>query len=87
VNIRRDDTYGMLAGSILDEDGQPLGGATVDVEGLMTTSMPDGTFEVNIPIERQKPYPHVRISKQGFQTEEFTQQSVGKDWTVVMIKN
>ena len=87
VNIRRDDTYGVLAGSILDEDGQPLGGATVDVEGLMTTSMPDGTFEVNIPIERQKPYPHVRISKQGFQTEEFPQQSVGKDWTVVMIKN
>lgn len=84
VNIHHDNTYGVLAGTIVDEDGNPLGGATVEVEGLMTTSNPDGTFELNIPIERQKLYPYVRISKQGFQTEEFTKQSVGRNWMVLM---
>lgn len=84
MNIHRDNTYGVLAGTVMDGDGNALGGATVEVEGLMTTSNPDGTFELNIPIERQKLYPYVRISKQGFQTEEFTKQSVGRNWMVLM---
>ncbi len=84
VNIHRDNTYGVLAGTVMDEDGNALGGASIEVEGLMTTSNPDGTFELNIPIERQKLYPYVRISKQGFQTEEFTKQSVGRNWMVLM---
>lgn len=84
VNIHRDNTYGVLAGTVMDEDGNALGGASIEVEGLVATSNPDGTFELNIPIERQKPYPHVRISKQGFQTEEFTKQSVGRNWMVLM---
>ena len=84
VNIHRDNTYGVLAGTVMDEDGNALGGASIEVEGLVATSNPDGTFELNIPIERQKPYPHVRISKQGFQSIEFTQQSVGRNWMVLM---
>lgn len=84
VNIHRDNTYGVLAGTVMDEDGNALGGASIEVEGLVATSNPDGTFELNIPIERQKPYPHVRISKQGFQTEKFTKQSVGRNWMVLM---
>lgn len=84
VNIHRDNTYGVLAGTVMDEDGNALGGASIEVEGLVATSNPDGTFELNIPIERQKPYPHVRISKQGFQTEEFTKQSMGRNWMVLM---
>ena len=84
VSIHRDNTYGVLAGTVMDEDGNALGGASIEVEGLVTTSNHDGTFELNIPIEQQKPLPHVRISKQGFQTVEFTQQSVGRNWMVLM---
>ena len=86
INIHRDDTYEVLAGTIIDEDGQPLSDATVEAEGQTCTSQQDGTFKINIPIEKQKPCPHVRISKAGYQTEEYTRQGVGRNWQVMLQK-
>ena len=86
LNIHRDNTYGVLAGTIIDENGEPLSGATIEAEGITTTSQADGTFELNIPIEKQKPHPHVRINKAGYQTEEYTKQGVGRNWQVMLRK-
>lgn len=86
INIHRDDTYGVLAGTIIDEQGQPLDGATVKVEGMTCTSQEDGSFQLHIPIEKQKPCPYVRVSKAGYQTEEFTRQGVGLNWQVMLQK-
>lgn len=86
LNIHRDDTYGVLAGTIINELGQPVVGATVEAEGLSCTSQADGSFQLHIPIEKQKPCPHVRISKAGYQTEEFTRQGVGLNWQVMLMK-
>ena len=86
LNIHRSNTYGMLAGTIIDENGEPLNGATIEAEGITTTSQADGTFELNIPIEKQKPHPHVRINKAGYQTEEYTKQGVGRNWQVMLRK-
>lgn len=86
LNIHRDDTYGVLAGIIIDEKGQPVCGAMVEVEGLTCTSQEDGSFRLHIPIEKQKPCPHVRISKTGYQTEEYTRQGVGLNWQVMLLK-
>lgn len=86
LNIHRDDTYGVLAGTIIDEMGQPVPGATVEAEGESCTSQGDGTFKVRIPMEKQKQYPHIRISKAGYQTEEYTSQNVGLNWQVMLLK-
>lgn len=86
LNIHRDDTYGVLAGTIIDEKGQPIGGATVEAEGVTCTSQEDGSFKLFIPIERQKPCPHVRISKVGYRTEEYSHQGVGLNWQVMLQK-
>lgn len=86
LNIHRDDTYGVLEGTIIDEQGQPIGGAKIEAEGLICTSQKDGSFKFHIPIEKQKPYPHVRISKTGYQTEEYTRQGVGLNWQVMLKK-
>jgi len=86
LNIHRDDTYGVLAGTIIDEQGQPISGAMVEAEGVTCTSQEDGTFMLRIPIEKQKPCPHVRISKAGYQTEEYTRQGVGLNWQVMLLK-
>ena len=86
LNIHRDDTYGVLAGTIFDEKGQPVGGAMVEAEGVTCTSKEDGSFKLYIPIEKQKPCPHVRISKAGYQTEEYTRQGVGLNWQVMLMK-
>ncbi len=86
LNIHRDDTFGELAGIITDEKGQPLGGATVEAEGVTCTSQEDGSFKLYIPIEKQKVCPHVCISKAGYQTEEYTRQGVGLNWQVMLLK-
>jgi hypothetical protein len=62
LNIHRDNSYGVLAGTIIDEQGQPVSGAMVEMEGLTCISQEDGSFKLHIPIEKQKPCPHVRIS-------------------------
>ena len=84
LNIHRDDTYGVLAGTIIDEQGQPVGGAIVEAEGETCTSQEDGSFKIHIPMEKQKPCPRVRISKAGYQTEEYTRQGVGPNWQVML---
>lgn len=86
LNIHRDDTYGVLAGTITDAQGQPVGGATVEAEGMTCTSEEDGSFKLHIPMEKQKPHPHVRISKAGYQTEDYTRQGVGLNWQVILQK-
>ncbi len=86
LNIHRDDTYGLLAGVIIDENGQPIAGAIVDAEGVTCLSFEDGSFKLFIPIEKQKPCPHVRISKSGYQAEEYTRQGVGRNWQVMLLK-
>jgi hypothetical protein len=86
LNIQRDDTYGVLAGIIIDEKGQPISGATVEAEGIICTSQEDGSFKLYIPIEKQKPRPHVRINKAGYQAEEYTRQGVGLNWQVMLMK-
>ena len=86
LNIHRDDTYGVLAGTIIDEQGQPVSGAMVEMEGLTCTSQEDGSFKLYIPIEKQKRCPLVRISKAGYQTEEYTRLDVGDNWQVMLLK-
>ena len=86
LNIHRDDTYGVLAGTIIDEQGQPLGGAAIEAEGETCTSQEDGSFKLHISMEKQKPCPHVRISKAGYLTEEYTRQGVGRSWQVMLLK-
>lgn len=86
LNIHRDDTYGVLAGTIIDEKGQPIGGATVEAEGVTCTSNEDGSFKLFIPNEKQKPCPQVRISKAGYQAEEYTHQGIGLNWQVMLQK-
>lgn len=85
INIHRDDTYGILAGTIIDEKGQPIGGAVVEAEGITSISQEDGSFKLCIPIEMQKPCPYVRVSKAGYQTEEYTRQVVGSNWQVMLL--
>lgn len=86
LNIHRNDKYEVLAGTIVDENGKPIAGATVKAEGLTCTSQENGSFELHIPIEKQKLRPLVRISKAGYQSEEYKTLDVGRNWEVMLHK-
>ncbi len=84
--IHRDNTYGLLGGTVIDEDGLPLTQVNIEVEDIVTTSDEKGHFIISIPIERQRQYPHVIFIKKGYQTEVFCESAVSTNWVVVMRK-
>ena len=86
IGMRRDDTFGILAGTIVDENNCAVADARIEVEGCVALSSADGQFEVSIPIEKQRPCPHVIISKPGFRTEEYRSASIGRRWRVLLIR-
>ena len=86
VGIQRDDTFGLLAGIVIDEQGRFIEGATIETEGGITTSDATGHFELHIPLESQRPQPRVIISKAGYRAEVLTEQSIGRNWQVMLLK-
>ena len=84
VGIRRDDTYGLLAGHITDGSRMPVEGAIVECAGLADTTAADGSFLMMIPIERQRPLQEVRIHKRGYCDQVFNNNPVSDDWQVML---
>ena len=82
--IKRDGTYGVLEGTVYNYDGNPVYQAEVNAEGCTTYSDEEGKFSLHIPIEKQKKYPKVIVSKNGYRTETFTEQSVGRNWSILL---
>lgn len=86
VGISRDDTFGLLAGTVINEQGLALEGATIEAEGQTVTTNTNGHFEMHIPIERQRPKPHVTVTKSGYRPEVFTEQAIGCQWKVMLLR-
>lgn len=86
VEIHRDDTFGVLAGVVIDEQGTPLMDVRVETAGTQALTDKTGYFELHIPLEKQNPKPHVIISKAGYQTEDFSEQAVGRNWNVMLLR-
>ena len=86
VGIQRDDTYGLLSGIVIDEQGRFIEGATIEAEGQTTTSDATGHFELHIPLESQRPQPCVTISRTGYRTEVLTEQTIGRNWQVMLLE-
>ncbi len=68
IALSRDDSFGTYAGVVLDDNGIPIEGVTVDVEGVTATTNSQGEFHIDIPVENQSPTKRVVISKDGYVT-------------------
>lgn len=66
LSLKRDDSFGLYAGIIIDDDGLPVEGVVVDVEGNTTTTNERGEFSVMVDVEEQATYKRVTISKPGY---------------------
>ncbi len=70
LSLKRDDSFGLYAGVIIDDDGCPVEGVVVDVDGNKTTTNECGEFSVKIAIEEQSLSKRVVISKDGYLTSK-----------------
>lgn len=68
VSLERDDSFSVYAGVVVDDNGLPIEGVTVDVEGITATTNHRGEFRVEIALESQSPTKRVVISKEGYVT-------------------
>lgn len=70
--IKRDNSLGVIFGSIKDESGNPLKDVTITVKDLNTQTDENGLFRIEIPLEKQKDEQRLKAFKNGYQPTEVT---------------
>lgn len=73
LQLRRDDTFAIYAGSVYDGDHEdysshPVSDASVDVGPFHTVTNSEGYFFIRIPIETQRVFRPLKIKKPGYQS-------------------
>ena len=64
--LQRDETFSEFSGRVIDEDGCPIKGATLFVEGRTQTTDSDGLFCFTFPVNEQTETKEIRISTKGY---------------------
>lgn len=65
INLRRDGTFSTFAGTIIDENGNPLNQVEVQIEGMTTQTNAEGWFKIEFPTEKQSESKPILIRKSG----------------------
>ncbi|MCH4156395.1 MAG: TIR domain-containing protein [Muribaculaceae bacterium] len=86
LNIRRDNTYGLLGGIIIDDNGSPVVGAKIAVAGITSESDVNGHFRIIIPLALQTEEPKVTVTKAGFTPKTYEGQAISNDWQIMLSK-
>ena len=65
INLKRDGTFSTFAGTIIDENGNPLKQVEVHIDGLTTQTDAEGWFKIEFPMEKQSESKPIFIRKSG----------------------
>lgn len=85
VPLRRDNSLGVIFGNVIDEQGNPVAGATVTVQDIRTTTDETGGFRIDIPMAKQLESQRMTIYKDGFELWTGTYRpSCTCGWNVVL---
>jgi hypothetical protein len=66
IALSRDDSFGLFAGRVFDEEYRALEGVKVDIEGHTTTTNELGEFSITIDVAEQSCNKRVVLSKDGY---------------------
>jgi len=70
--IMRDNSLGILFGTVKDENNQPLAGVLITVLDISVKTDDAGKFRLEIPFEKQGEEQRLTAFKQGYQTWDYT---------------
>ena len=65
LTVERDSTFAIYGGTVYDEDGNSVAGATVDIDGITTQTDANGRFRIELELKRQSETKVIKISRQG----------------------
>ena len=63
IDLKRDSTFAIFAGTVVDEDDIPVQGAEVIIGDQQTSTDANGQFQIVFPVAQQSEYKPIRISK------------------------
>ena len=87
LNLDRDDTFAIYAGTVIDQDREPLSGVCVVVaDEYIVYTNEAGKYRIALPLEKQDTIHKLEISKEGYIA--ITKNEIPSDGaTFVLIKN
>lgn len=65
IDLKRDSTFAIFAGSVVDDNETPIQDAEVTIENQKTTTDADGKFCIVFPTEMQSEIKPINITKKG----------------------
>ena len=65
IDLKRDSTFAIFAGSVVDDNDTPIQDAQVTIEDQKTTTDADGKFRLVFPVEMQSEIKPINITKKG----------------------
>lgn len=84
--IQRDDTFSEFSGRVIDEDGDPVEGATLSMKDQLQTTNSDGRFRFTFPVEEQTETKEIRISIKGYKDYYREDECPDTDLTYILRK-
>lgn len=84
--LQRDDTFSEFSGRVIDEDGNPIKGANLSIEGQIQTTDSVGRFCFIFPVEEQSETKEMRISMKGYKDYRREDESPDPHLTYVLRK-
>lgn len=70
--VKRDNSLGVIFGSIVDNKGIPIRDVSISVKDINTQTDENGLFRIEIPYVKQNEEQRLRAYKKGYQTIEIT---------------
>jgi tetratricopeptide repeat protein len=84
LSLKRDSTFAVFAGKVLDDNLTPLEEVTVKVAGYEDVTDAYGRFEIVLPIEQQKEEQKISLTKEGFIPVQLEDETPGKSLVYVL---
>lgn len=66
IGLKRDSTFAIFAGTIVDDSDVPVQGAHVSIENRETSTNADGHFQITFPVEEQSELKPIKITKPSY---------------------
>ncbi len=86
IDLKRDSTFAIFAGSVVDDNDTPIQDAEVKIEDQKTTTDADGKFCLVFPIEKQSEIKPINITKKGLIDIDREDESPSKNLMYIMHK-
>lgn len=64
--VARDKTFAVFSGKVIDQDGNPLEGATITIKQIDAISDKDGKFYIDLPVAEQSEEQAIIVQKPGY---------------------